>query len=138
MKPFVAGLMVLTLATASLTVPAESDDVRCAVPRAFVSVSLRSALPAPLQKLFEDFVMPGQDFNKTDVGIPGSGLLFVWNKYDVWIVASAHGGIALFTTVQVFRISADGKTASDITPAREPDRSAPCPLATHDAENLAN
>ena len=114
-----------------------SDNFPCPVPRGFVSVSLRSALPAPLQAMFDHAVMPGEDFNTSDAGVPGEGLLFVWNKDRRWIVASGHGGIALFLSVQVFQLSADGKSASDVTPRHDPNVSAPCALATRYAESDA-
>lgn len=139
MKTSVAGLVGLVLATmlAEPGTAAVSDNFPCPVPPGFVSVSLRSALPAPLQKLFEHAAMPGEDFNTTDAGIPGAGLLFVWNKDGRWVVASGHGGIALFLSVQVYQIGADGQSASDVTPRHDPNVSQPCPLATRYAESVA-
>jgi hypothetical protein len=139
MKTSVAALVGLVLATmlAETSTAAVSDNFPCPVPRGFVSVSIRSALPVPLQKMFQRAAMPGEDFNTTDAGIPGAGLLFVWNKDRRWIVASGHGGIALFLTVQVFQISPDGTSASDVTPRHDPNGSEPCPLATRYAESIA-
>jgi hypothetical protein len=128
-------LLVRTIFASSAAAP--SDNFPCPVPRGFISVALRSALPAPLQKMFEHAAMPGENFNTTDNGIPGEGLLFVWNKGNLWIVASGHGGIAFFLAVQVFQIAGDGKSASDITPRSDTNLSVPCPLATRYAQSLA-
>jgi hypothetical protein len=89
---------------------------------------LRSALPDPLMKKFSGVAMPGERFNAGDVGEPGAGFLFVWNRQSRWIMAIERGGIVTRFSVQVFRLSHDGKSAVDLTPTQG-GWIDPCPLA---------
>ena len=103
----------------------------CPVPKGYASVTHREQLPAPLQKIFANAAMPGEYFNASDAGIPGTGLLFIWNRGSRWIIAAEHGGIATSITEEVLEISADGRSARDVTPPYNAERiGVPCPLAT--------
>ena len=98
----------------------EFDLKNCPVPRSFRAVVDRSDLPDGLKDKFKNTAMPGEAFNETDMGPPGTGLKLVWTNGRRWIVLLAVGGIAESFSVHDYEVNRDGTTVSELTPPSLP------------------
>ena len=107
----------------AMTSPASSATANvvpmCPVPAGAVSVSIPTGLPPALRDALREqlgeIVLPGEDFDISD--IIGSGplrhrrFIFVWNIGKRWLVATEQGGL-YNDPIFIYALSDDGKTAS--------------------------
>jgi hypothetical protein len=90
-------------------------DDHCDAPAGFANVTKRNDLPAALREPFRGVAMPGEYWNESDVGPPGLGATLIWHRDRLWIAEMGQGGIVTILTVRAYEVSADGKTARDVT-----------------------
>lgn len=97
----------------SLAVPTqEAATPNCTAPPGVVIVALPSGLPPALRKALGDIALPGKPFDASDVSVKGRQYrryIFVWNFGTRWVVATEQGGIALHSSIFIYRLSKDDK-----------------------------
>ena len=115
-------MKVLTLSSVligALASSAHADNIpTCPTPSGVVAVGLPDGVAPPvrraLQEKFGDIVLPGQQFDATDIVMTGKNrrFIFVWNSGAKWLVATEHGGRGYNDPIYLFNVGDDGKSAS--------------------------
>jgi hypothetical protein len=84
----------------------------------FENITTRSKLPPALREFTDGVAMPGEDWNAGDVSDdkPFSGFGFIWKRGRFWVFQVGHGGIATWVELAIFKVSANGRTASRVMP----------------------
>ena len=117
MKGYAAISTVVALLTA---MPASAMQLTGRdTPPGYRSLTARADLPPALQDLFRDFAMPDEEFNESDVGGPGQGVISIWHRGRRWILETGHGGIVLSLDVAAFDVSADGSGVQPLPPLKD-------------------
>jgi hypothetical protein len=86
----------------------------CRVPDGAVAHSDGRGLPAPLTDAIKQklgyLVPPNVPFDATDVVRTGHNrrLIFIWNRGDVWVVATEHGGIGYNDPILAYKLDSKG------------------------------
>ena len=114
MNPIAFAVLAAVAVGSAHARPADGTFRPCARPPGVESIRARAELPQALREKFRTVAMPGEYWNPSDAGLPGSGFDFVWHERNRWVFLIGRGGIATVFGVQAFDVSDDGRSVEEL------------------------